>query len=166
LANWARCPFALAANHTSLHSGQATSQVKRTRPVVASARCLCWPAIRARGNTSSTNAVKTLQGGHAGGVLPACYSGRPGVGHRRSTAVDAQARPTHRSAEIRPCFQASHASSTLVVALDRPLTVRGLGLSTVARLRPVERSGRAACPTPGDCAQVATLTRQAPKNAI
>jgi len=50
---------------------------------------------------ASTNAVKTLQGGHAGGVLPTCYSGRPGVGRRRSTAVDAEAHPTHRSAEIR-----------------------------------------------------------------
>ena len=62
------------------------------------------------------------------------------------------------------------ASSKMIMRLqflllyDRPLSLRDLGLLTVASPQRVERSGRGACPSaPGDYAQVATLTRQAQK---
>jgi hypothetical protein len=40
-------------------------------------------------------------------------------------------------------FQTGHASSTLGIARDRPLSLRDLGSLTVASLRPVERPSRA-----------------------
>jgi transposase InsO family protein len=53
-------------------------------------------------------------------------------------------------------FHAGHANSTLLVVLDRPLLFRDLGFSTVAGMRPVERSGRAALPERSDNGMVFT----------